>query len=134
MTSERGTVTVTRPVPHVELLRAEGHAPGEVVDSILELRDVIIRESGRILIFDDLEMMTGYDSAVRVRLTEWSRLHKPKIGSFHILTRSRVAAMGVTVANLALGGHIRAHARREDFEAALDGELRRAPHLAASPH
>lgn len=114
---------LTRPAPHVELVRGEGHATGEIVDAILEQRDHILAEVGHIALFDDLELMTGYDSGVRVRLTEWSKEHRTRISAFHILTRSKLAAMGVTVANLALGGSIRAHVRREAFERALTEEM-----------
>lgn len=117
--TNRGKLHVTRPSTHVELVRAEGYADGPVVDLILEQRDEILRAHGRIALFDDLEGMTGYDSVVRTTLTEWSRVHKSEIVAFHILTRTRIAAMGVTVANLALGGHIRVHVRRESFEQAL---------------
>ena len=123
--SPYGALTVTRPLPHIELIRAEGYAEAAVVAPILEHRDRIIRECGSIALFDDLELMTGYASAGRVGLTEWSRLNKAHISAFHILTRSKITAMGVTVANVALGGHIRAHSRRESFEHALDAELNR---------
>lgn len=132
--SEFGAVTVTRPLPHVELIRAEGYAEAEVVAAILDHRDRMIRECGSIALFDDLEKMTGYHSAVRVGLTEWSRQNKARISAFHILTRSKITAMGVTVANVALGGHIRAHARRESFEHALDAELNRREQWAVGQH
>lgn len=123
--SPYGALTVTRPLPHVELIRAEGYADAAVVAPILEHRDRMLRECGSIALFDDLELMTGFHSAVRVGLTEWARVHKARITAFHILTRSTITAMGVTVANVALGGHICAHARRESFEASLDRELNR---------
>lgn len=133
-TSAFGVLTVTRPIPHVELIRAEGYAEADVVGLILEHRDRMIRECGSIALFDDLELMTGYHSAVRIGLTEWSRLNKPRISAFHILTRSKLTAMGVTVANVALGGHICAHARRESFEDALDAELTRREQWAVGQH
>lgn len=125
LTDGRGVLTVRRPAPHVELIRCDGYAQAVHVDLILEKRDQILAECGRIAIFDDLETLDGYDSGVRVRLTAWSNEHRSKIVAFHILTRSRLVAMGVTVANLALGGHIQAHTRRAAFEAALQAEIKR---------
>ncbi len=127
-------MTVTRPAPHVELVRGEGYATTDVVEAIVEQREVILREAGRIALFDDLEHMTGYDSGVRVRLTEWSRENRSRIVAFHILTRSKLAAMGVTVANLALGGQIRAHVRREGFELALTEVLMLPEQRASGTH
>lgn len=102
---------------------ARGHAQPAAADAIIEQRNRILRECGKIALFDDLELLTGYDSEVRVRLTKWSRDNRPRIVAFHILTQSRLVAMGVTVANLALGGSIRAHLSREGFEAALRSEV-----------
>lgn len=120
----RCVLTLRRPAPHVELLRCEGHARVEHLPRVIESRDRILRESGRIALFDDLEFLTGYDSAVRAGLTRWSKEHRGDIIAFHILVRSKIAAMGVTVANMALGGHIIAHTRRLDFEATLAQVIR----------
>ena len=119
MSSGANIITVTRPRPHIELLRATGHANAEVADAILAHRDMILAECGRIAIFDDLEQAAGYESKVRTRLTSWTSQHRPQIANFHILTGSRLIAMGVAVANVALGGSIKVHLKRPDFEAAL---------------
>jgi len=119
LSSDAYVITITRPRPHVELLRAEGRASAEVADAILDHREKILSECGRIAIFDDLEHASGYDSNVRTRLTSWTSKHRPQITTFHILTGSRIVAMGVAVANVALGGSIKAHLKRADFEAAL---------------
>lgn len=121
----RGIIDVRNPAPHVELIRCEGYARAEHVAEILEGRDRIVRACGKIAIFDDLEDLRGYDSDVRSRLTGWSRDHRPKIVAFHILVRSKIVAMGVSLANLAIGGAIVAHTRRAAFEAALALEMRR---------
>ncbi len=113
------SLALTRPRRSIELLRGEGHATAAFVDAILAQRDTIVAECGEISIFDDLEGVVGYESTVRTRLTAWSREHREQIRDFHILTGSRLVAMGVTVANLALGGHIVVHLRRSDFDLAL---------------
>lgn len=121
---ERGIVTIRRPAPHVELIRCEGYARAAYIDMVLESRDLIVREQGKIAIFDDLAEMRGYDSDVRARLTEWSRRHRNQIVDFHILVRSKIVAMGVSLANLAIGGHIQAHTSRTEFDAALARAIR----------
>lgn len=124
-------VSIRRPAPHVELIRCEGHARAELIDLVLKNREEILAECGRIALFDDLESMNGYDSSVRLKLTDWGKKHRDRIVAFHILTRSRLVAMGVTVANLALGGHIQAHTNRRAFEDALRAEIART---ASSGH
>ncbi len=122
LSDERGRVTLERPASHVELLVGHGHASAGFAALIIAERETVLREAGRIAIFDDLSDVTGYDSAVRLELTAWSKANRPRIVSFHILTASRILAMGIGVASLALGGTIRAHTQREPFRAALERE------------
>ncbi len=95
----------------------------EAAPEIIAQRELIVAECGCIALFDDLDLLTGYDNAVRSQLTEWSRKNRPKIVAFHILTRSKLVAMGVGVANLVLGGSIRIHRVRSAFEDALRLEM-----------
>lgn len=124
-TTARGVMIVRRPAPHVLLISGHGHADAVLVDHILQWRDAIVAEQGKIALFDDLQRVSGYDSEVRARLTKWAHEHKREIVAFHILVRSKLVAMGVSVASLALGSAIHAHARRETFEAALARETGR---------
>ena len=126
LTDGKNVLTIRRPAPHIELIRCEGHARAAHIDLVLENRETIVAECGRIALFDDLEEMNGYDSGVRLKLTDWGKKHLGQIVAFHILTRSRLVAMGVTVANLALGGHIQAHTQRRAFEEALRQEVARS--------
>jgi len=122
---DKGSASIRRPREHVEYIVAKGYARSEAAALIIEQRERIVRECGKIAVFDDLHDLVGYDSDVRIRLTEWSRANRSKIVAFHILTASRIVAMGVTVANIALGGSIRAHLKRMPFEAALREEIGR---------
>jgi len=119
----RGVLTVRRPARHVELLRCEGYARREHLDLLIANRERIVREAGRIALFDDLEDLRGYDPEVRSRLTAWSRAHQEVICSFHILVRSKIVAMGVALANAVIGGKIQAHSGRVPFESALAREI-----------
>jgi len=126
-TTERGTLVLRRPAPHVVLLIANGHGDKEMAVPILALRDVIVREAGKIAVFDDFEKATSYDSELRVKLTEWSRRNSEAMTAHHILTTSKIVAMGVAVANLALGATIKAHTKRPAFEEALRLEIDARP-------
>jgi hypothetical protein len=65
---------------------------------------------------DDLANVTSYDSAARVRSIEWSKLNQDKLASVHVLFHSKLIAMAVSVANLALRDPMHSYSAREPFE------------------
>jgi hypothetical protein len=71
-------------------------------------------------VFFDAEHMVDYVTAFRVRMTEVIRRNRSQIAGVHALVRSKIARMGLSVANLALGGFITGHGTRETFIAARD--------------
>ena len=62
--------------------------------------------------------MANYDSACRLDLTAWI-LRRRKHSVVHIATASRLVSMGVTVANLAVGGLFHVHLTEAALELAL---------------
>ena len=62
--------------------------------------------------------MENYESSCRVELTAWVLGHRDRT-SLHIGLRSRLVAMGVSVANLALGSLIQVHNDMRSLAAAL---------------
>lgn len=78
---------------------------------------------GSIHLFIDAEHVTSYDSSFRTELTARVAGDRQRIASFHILVKSRLVSMGVSVANLALGGIISATADRRQFTVKLDSFL-----------
>jgi hypothetical protein len=80
--------------------------------------------AGRLATFWDLSELVNYHSDVRIFSTRVLLAHRKQIITMHTFTRSKLVAMGVSVANLALGGIITAHARRASFDAALNELLR----------
>jgi len=81
-------------------------------------------EDGRVLGFHDWFQMTGYDTASRNQLTEWS-LRRSALAQINIGTRAKLVSMGVTVAALALGDQV---LRRFGSEAALEAAYQAALH------
>ena len=74
--------------------------------------DAVLSDAGKIAIFFDFTDAPGYDSGLRVFWTQWLRSHLSSITKMHIVVRSKMVAMGVSVANLALGGIIQTHSQR----------------------
>jgi hypothetical protein len=68
--------------------------------------------------------MSNYETACRTELTVWSLHHKQE-SVVHIAVASRMVAMGVTVAKLALGTVIEVHNTLDQLESALKRTLSR---------
>jgi hypothetical protein len=115
----RGTLEITSVRPGVVLQRFRGHALPPMADAIADRLERELARFGRIVVFDDWEEATGYESEVRIKLTAWTQRHLDRIPETHILVRSRLLAMGISVANLAVGNKLRSYTSRKDFEAAL---------------
>jgi hypothetical protein len=117
----RGTLRIAKVTDRRQPLlwvQYAGYGTAELVPPMLEaLEESLLFD--RPVVFDDWQHVTGYDSAVRQQITDWAQADKTRILETHILVRSDLVAMGVAVANLALGGHIRAYTRRDEFEDAL---------------
>jgi len=121
----RATLSIWFPKLTVVLQRVEGYADRGVAEAIARHLTTHLAKGVRLAIFDDFDGLTGYDSDARVWLTDWTKTNQPQIASIDILVRSKLVAMGVSVASLAMGGTIRSHSRREPFEAALAAACRR---------
>ena len=67
--------------------------------------------------------MTGYESQCRIDLTNWVLRHRAQ-SRLYIGMKSKLVAMGVSVANLALGNRIESYSKEAELEAALNRVLR----------
>jgi hypothetical protein len=116
--------------PNVFVTQGEGHMTDDHCSFIVQYgEERIKRYSGKLYVFHDWLEMTGYDSRTRIRLTAWSVAHRHLYEEVHLAVRSRIIAMGVQVANVAVGGIMRAHTGI----ATLEVELARAMRLASGP-
>lgn len=75
--------------------------------------------SGPIRLFFEFWDMPTYDSQMRTEWTGWLLRHRSRLESLHVLARSKLVLMGVSVANLALGGIVKTHETTATFERAL---------------
>ena len=122
--TDRGTIRafVLSPTTYVTIVT--GHMEDAHADMLLAFGDQRVRNARgqKLRVFHDWVEMTGYESRCRQRLTSWSVEHLSAFGEVHLALRSKIVAMGVQVANIALGGFIRTYTDR----AAVEMELRRA--------
>jgi len=116
-------IGVWSPAPTLLLLNVIGHGQGEFAATINQEFDRLAVGDTRVHVFIDLERMPSYDSPLRTRCTEHFGGRLDAFASFHIYVPSRIVAMGVAVANLALRGVITVHASRPPFTRALENQL-----------
>lgn len=86
------------------------------------LIDTIKRASladGGARLFFDARKLWNYDSRIRIELSDVVLERKDRIAELHVITRSKLVAMGVAVANLKLSGMIQAHQSMRTFDEAL---------------
>ncbi len=112
------------------LVTLDGHGDGRFAQVIARrCESLLVGESEHISLFFDAWTMTSYDSALRVDLTAWVKKRRTQISRLHVAFQSKLVAMGVAVANVALGDMIRAHSARDSFDRLLRDagfELRRS--------
>lgn len=103
-----------------------GHATLEHARSIVDAQLTCMRDYGRIRTFHDWQAGESYESEARVALTEFTRECQRDLIESHILVRSKLFAMGMSVANLMLGGSLVVHTDRQAFSKARREGLLRA--------
>ncbi len=119
-----GELDIWVPSASLVLVRMTGVGDARFAGPVLEHFDAAAKAGAPVHLFVDFQRLDTYESGLRTRATAHLGGQRQNIGGLHVLVRSRLVAMGVAVANLALGGIIRAHSQRASFSEALDRELR----------
>lgn len=113
-----GAVTFATPYPGVARMCVTGRVTAALAEQVVLMLEAALRQHARLVVFDDWEALTGYESEARLRMTDWTRLHQEQIPETHILVRSKIVAMGVTVAAMALRKPLHVYSDRNLFERA----------------
>lgn len=117
--SPTGELTIRRPSPLVVLFVEKGHLEAAFAPLITEAMNKSIGAGGKPHLFVDAEHLSGYDPSIRVEATKWIGEHRSEIVVQHMLVKSRITKMGLSVASMMLGGIIVGHHARSGFESAL---------------
>jgi hypothetical protein len=117
--TERGTLRTWSPAPTVYATQFTGHLDVRFVPHMVGLYDRSIVANERPRGFHDWQKMASYDTEARVKLTQWVLRMRDYVRSIDILVASRLVSMGVTVANVVLGGMIHVTRDRLEFEERL---------------
>ena len=118
-TKDTGTITTTTYGSRLVLVRITGHLDLEITPHLMRPIDRVMHSGLRVVVFHDWGEVESYESKVRTQLTEWALKNRQQIEAVHVLQRSRMVAMAVSVANLALGGMLNSYMDRARFEKAF---------------
>lgn len=116
--SDRWALSITSPAPGVLCSVVSGHMELAAVKLLTNAYDQLAAAGHKVDAFHDWEGLTGYSSEAREVYTSWAKAHRDSVGSVSILVRSKLVAMGVSVANMVLG-YLHAYSDRAAFERAL---------------
>ena len=101
-----------------------GHMTPEMTRLIIErVEPMYLSRGGKVLGFYNWLQMTGYDPTCRAELTTWLKGHQAE-SALYVGVTARLVAMGVTVANLALGNMIKVHSTLHGLKADLADVMR----------
>jgi hypothetical protein len=113
-----GSLRVRRLGPRSSHFILVGHLEDTLTNAMLAEGERL-SAAGQAIAFHDWSGLRTYSSEARRINTEWIRAHRHNFTLVSILVSSSIVAMGVNVANLALGGFIRATTDADDFAKAL---------------
>lgn len=117
LVTDDGRIAVWRIAPGLYASKVAGKLSMSMAELIMDVGE---REytGGIVHGFHDWLEMTSYESRCRVELTRWVMSHREQ-SRLSIAVRSKLVAMGVSVANLVLGNLIKIHESAEALEADL---------------
>ena len=121
--TERGSILYWELGRGLYMTEVHGFMTHPMSQLLIRQADPLYAYGGKVLGFHNWFDMENYESVCRVELTSWVLRHRAH-SSLHIGLRSRMVAMGVSVANLALGSLILVHNEPRMLEEAVSDALR----------
>ena len=103
------------PVPGVAVFTGKGNVQEALFVSALPVLRAAFPPDVAGAFFCDGWEIDGYESKFRLRITELVQSLKPRGIEVHVLMRSKIVAMGFSVANLVLGGDLTGHRDQKEF-------------------
>jgi len=122
----RGRLALWVVPPGFLVFQLVGHGEKSFIGPILSGFERALGHGALVQMFVDAELMSSYDTALRTEVTAAFLPKRQRIGSLHIVVRSKIVAMGVSVANLALGGLMTIYRDPGALHAALSSSITRA--------
>jgi len=118
LVTDAGRIAVWQIAPGLYASAVHGRLTMPMAELIIAVGEREYRGGGVVHGFHEWLEMTSYDSPCRPELTRWVMSHREQ-SRLSIALRSKLVAMGVSVANLVLGNLIKVHDSAEALEADL---------------
>lgn len=118
-----GALEMYRPLPSVIYTRARGQLTTSLAGGWARSTETIWSSVDKLTVFNDWQLMTGYDSDARAGLTSWVIAHRMQFRAAWFSSGSRLVNMGVSVASVAtsmFGVPMHAPSDRDTFLARLN--------------
>jgi hypothetical protein len=115
-TSDHGEVVVTRTAPKVVVVTMTGDVDIDGGEHFETWLDIELREPAHL--FWDVFDLKSYATGVRELSVQVMQRHREHILSVHVGATSKVVILGMHLANMAMGGIIKAHHSRLSFDVA----------------
>ena len=123
--STRGLLRIQRPLKQVVVFIEEGHLDSDFAPLIADASNTALKCGLPLHLFVDAYDLIGYAPSVRKGPTDWLMEHKARVEVQHMLVRSKLTKMGLSVASLAVGGILKGYSSRASFRLALDETLKK---------
>ncbi len=114
----RGRLGIWVPSPTVLVVALRGFGDASFAEPILKALDTLSKRDS-LHLFVDADGFVNYQSSLRTQLTTGFFAHRRRL-SLQVMLSSKLVAIGVSVANLALGGIVTTTTDRAHFMAKLD--------------
>jgi len=111
---------VWEPAPQVLVDQVVGHFERPHAEAFLRAGNRMLARGRPFVVFHEWIGMTSYESISRQLLTEWFVKNLRSMPDIHVSVESKLVRMGVSVANLALGGVLHLHDDRASIARAFD--------------
>jgi hypothetical protein len=120
--------------PGVVLATARGEAvvaeDSEVEAALLAELERELARAGSLTLFADLRLSERMPAKSRDHIAQWTRRHQAALRPSHVLVKSKLLEMAVSVLTMLIGGSIEVHVRPQPF---LELLRRVAPQLTELP-
>lgn len=113
---DRGTTRIDWTRRGAVRITVVGHGCADYSPPCMRRWDAALKQADQAAVLIDFWDMPTYDSGMRVQMTDWGKKHRSDT-KYYVCTKSKLVLMGLSVANLALGGILNVHEKRPEFDA-----------------
>ncbi|MBK8254805.1 MAG: hypothetical protein IPK82_19360 [Polyangiaceae bacterium] len=97
-------------------LIVNGHGHGEFAAPCIRKFQEVFRGGLKLTIYVDFWDMDAYESQFRTEMQNWGSSHRSGLEQMHIAQQSKLVAMGISVANLAMGVNMKVYTKKAEFD------------------